>query len=79
MILTMPTKSRVDTDKLFSNLQDLRNIMDDYTFIDDEQEEAIRQFFQNFSIERRTALKERFISLWNVLGETSTKGFPVNP
>lgn len=61
-------KNKVDTDKLFSNLQDLRNIMDDYTFIDDEQEEAIRQFFQNFSIERRTALKERFISLWDVLG-----------
>ena len=67
-------KNKVDTDKLFSNLQDLRNIMDDYTFIDDEQEEAIRQFFQNFSIERRTALKERFISLWDVLGITY-KGF----
>ena len=67
-------KNKVDTDKLFSNLQDLRNIMDDYTFIDDEQEEAIRQFFQNFSIERRTALKERFISLWNVLGNIY-KGF----
>ena len=67
-------KNKVDTNKLFSNLQDLRNIMDDYTFIDDEQEEAIRQFFQNFSIERRTALKERFISLWDVLGNIY-KGF----
>ena len=67
-------KNKVDTDKLFSNLQDLRNIMDDYTFIDDEQEEAIRQFFQDFSIERRTALKERFISLWDVLGNIY-KGF----
>ena len=67
-------KNKVDTDELFSNLQDLRNIMDDYTFIDDEQEEAIRQFFQNFSIERRTALKERFISLWDVLGNIY-KGF----
>lgn len=67
-------KNKVDTDKLFSNLQDLRNIKDDYTFIDDEQEEAIRQFFQNFSIERRTALKERFISLWDVLGNIY-KGF----
>ena len=67
-------KNMVDTDKLFSNLQDLRNIMDDYTFIDDEQEEAIQQFFQNFSIERRTALKERFISMWDVLGNIY-KGF----
>ena len=58
----------VDADKLFSNLQDLKNLMDDYEFLDKEQEEAIQQFFQNFSIERRTALKEKFISLWDKLG-----------
>ena len=58
-------KNLVDADRLFSNLQDLKNIMDDYDFLDSEQEEAIRQFFQNFSIERRTQLKEKFISLWD--------------
>ena len=58
----------VDADKLFSNLQDLKNLMDDYEFLDKEQEEAIQQFFQNFSIERRTELKEKFISLWDKLG-----------
>ena len=61
-------KNMVDADKLFSNLQDLKNLMDDYEFLDKEQEEAIQQFFQNFSIERRTALKEKFISLWDKLG-----------
>ena len=61
-------KNLVDADKLFSNLQDLKNLMDDYEFLDKEQEEAIRQFFQNFSIERRTVLKEKFISLWDKLG-----------
>ena len=61
-------KNMVDADKLFSNLQDLKNLMDDYEFLDEEQEEAIRQFFQNFSIERRTELKEKFISLWDKLG-----------
>lgn len=61
-------KNLVDADRLFSNLQDLKNIMDDYDFLDTEQEEAIRQFFQNFSIERRTQLKEKFISLWDTLG-----------
>ena len=60
-------KNMVDADKLFSNLQDLKNLMDDYEFLDEEQEEAIRQFFQNFSIERRTELKEKFISLWDKL------------
>lgn len=60
-------KNMVDADKLFSNLQDLKNLMDDYDFLDKEQEEAIRQFFQNFSIERRTELKAKFISLWDKL------------
>ncbi len=60
-------KNLVDADRLFSNLQDLKNIMDDYDFLDKEQEEAIRQFFQNFSIEKRTQLKDKFISLWDKL------------
>lgn len=62
-------KNLVDANRLFSNLQDLRNIMEIPDYLDSEQEEAIRQFFQNFSIERRTELKERFISLWDKLGE----------
>lgn len=61
-------KNLVDADKLFSNLQALKNLMDDYEFLDKEQEEAIQQFFQNFSIERRTELKNKFISLWDKLG-----------
>lgn len=61
-------KNLVDTTKLFTNLQDLRAMMDDYTFMDEEQEAAIRQFFRNFSIEQRTVLKEKFISLWDVQG-----------
>lgn len=62
-------KNLVDAERLFTNLQDLKNMMDDYNFINKEQEEAIRQFFQNFSIEKRTELKEKFISLWDKLGD----------
>ena len=62
-------KNLVDAGKLFSNLQDLKNIMDSYDFLDKEQEEAIQQFFQNFSIDKRTQLKEKFISLWDRLGD----------
>ena len=62
-------KNLVDTTQMFRNLQDLHALMEDYTFMDKEKEEAIRQFFQNFSIERRTQLKERFISLWDALGD----------
>ncbi|KAA6316596.1 ATP-dependent helicase/deoxyribonuclease subunit B, partial [termite gut metagenome] len=55
-------------DKLFTNLQNLKNIGNDYNFLSKEQEEAVRLFFKNFSIERHTELKERFLSLWNKLG-----------
>ena len=61
-------KNMVATDQLFNNLQDLRAYMNDFTFMDAEQEAAIQQFFRNFSIEKRTILKERFISMWDVLG-----------
>lgn len=62
-------KNLVRADRLFTNLQDLKNLMDDYDFLDKEKEEAIRQFFQNFSIEKRTELKAKFISLWDKLGD----------
>lgn len=62
-------KNLADADKLFTNLQDLKNIMDDYDFLDKNQEEAIQQFFRNFSIEKRTELKKKFISLWDKLGD----------
>ena len=61
-------KNLVEADRLFGNLQDLKNIMDIPDYLDKEQEEAIREFFQNFSIERRTELKKKFISLWDKLG-----------
>lgn len=60
-------KNLVDADRLFTNLQDLKEIMADYTFLDKEQEGAIQQFFQNFSLEKRTELKQKFIVLWDKL------------
>ena len=66
-------KNLARSSDLFSNLKELKNIMDDLSYMNPEQEAAIQQFFQNFSIERRTVLKERFISLWDVLGEIYTQ------
>ena len=60
-------KNLVDADRLFGNLQDLKNIMDIPDYLSQEQEEAIQEFFRNFSIEKRTELKEKFISLWDKL------------
>lgn len=62
-------KNLVDAERLFTNLQELKEIMNDYDFLDEEQEEAIQQFFQNFSLEKQTVLKDKFISLWDKLGE----------
>ena len=59
----------MDADRLFGNLQDLKNIMDIPDYLSQEQEEAIQEFFRNFSIEKRTELKEKFISLWDKLGD----------
>lgn len=57
-------KNLVDTQRLFSNLQELHALSQDNSFLTPEQQEAINQFFSNFSPEKRTLLKERFISLW---------------
>ncbi len=62
-------KNMVHTDELFRNLQELHALMDDFSFMNKEQEEAIQQFFENFSIDKRTVLKDKFLSLWDVLGE----------
>lgn len=65
-------KNLVDADKLFRNLKELNEIMDDFDFLDEEQRAAIQQFFSNFSIEKRTELKERFASIWHALGDIYT-------
>lgn len=65
-------KNLVDSEKLFSNLRDLKDL-EDIHYLDEEQEEAIKEFFKNFSIEKRTELKDKFISMWNILGKIYTQ------
>ena len=60
-------KNMADTHALFSNLKDLNELMDNYDFLEEGQKEALSQFFHNFSINQVTELKQRFISMWNVL------------
>ncbi len=66
-------KNMADTKALFSNLKDLNALMDDYDFLEEGQKEALSQFFRNFSIDRVTELKQRYISLWDVLGDIYTE------
>ena len=66
-------KNMADTHALFSNLKNLNELMDNYDFLEEGQKEALSQFFHNFSINQVTELKQRFISMWNVLGDIYTE------
>ncbi len=61
-------KNCVDAERLFRNLRELHQLIDDHSYLTPEQEEALRMFFHNFSIEKETVLKERFLNLWDALG-----------
>lgn len=59
-------------DKIFTNMKDL----DDLTSLDylsEEQREAIAHYFGIFEVESDTALKKRFLSIWNLLYPTYEK------
>lgn len=66
-------KNLVKTDTLFNNLKDLNALMDDFDFLEEGQKEALSQFFRNFSIDQVTELKQRFISIWDVLKDIYTR------
>ena len=66
-------KNLANTQALFSNLKDLNALTDNYDFLEEGQKEALAQFFRNFSIDRVTELKQRFISIWDTLGDIYTR------
>ena len=61
-------KNLVDATTLFRNLQGLQELGQGADFLTEEQVEAIREFFGDFSPENTTQLKEKFVSIWNHLG-----------
>lgn len=60
-------KNLADAKKLFLNIKEQAEYYDDLSHLDDDKQMAIQQFFQNFSIDNLTELKERFIALWDSL------------
>ncbi len=58
-------KHMAPADKIFHNVHDLQSISTD--FLTEEQEEALRNFFKNFSKEGNTIIKERFLRLWDIM------------
>ena len=53
-------------DKLFRNIEEL-NALNDLDFLSEQQIDAIQTFFENFDPKRQTELKQRFLSVWNLL------------
>lgn len=60
-------KNMADADKVFANLQNLHEL-DDVSYLTDEQKAIIHKFFNNFSEEQNTELKQRFLKLWSHFG-----------
>ena len=58
-------KHLAPADKIFANVYDLHAIQEDY--LTPEQETALKEFFSNFSRERNTELKRRFLRLWEIM------------
>lgn len=61
-------KNMASADHVFANLADLHEL-DDISYLTDEQRAIISQFFSNFTEDKNTELKERFIKLWQHLAD----------
>ena len=58
-------KYLVNPEHLFTNVSDLRNLQDDYSYLTDTQREAIQRFIRHFLAPG--TYKERFLEIWRIL------------
>lgn len=65
-------KHLAPAERLFSNIQAIKE-MDGSTYLSEAQEEALRRFFEGFSIEGNSKLKERFLQMWNRMSDIYTR------
>lgn len=56
----------VNPKALFSNVSDLEALTS-FDFLTEEQEQAIRLFFNSFNVEGKTKLHEIFLGMWNIM------------
>jgi RecB family exonuclease len=57
----------VDASQIFTNIRDIHEIDAKYDTLSEEQIKIIRQYWQNFSPEKKSKEKEQFLKLWNIL------------
>lgn len=58
-------KHLADAHRIFRNVYELAELTD--TELDSDDEKVIQQFFANFTQDRRTDLKDRFLEIWNIM------------
>ena len=61
-------KNMADANKVFCNLRDLHEL-DDVSYLSPEQVETLKLFFSNFSEDKTTELKKRFLKIWSRFGD----------
>ena len=61
-------KNMADANKVFCNLRDLHEL-DDVSYLSPEQVETLKLFFSNFSEDKTTELKKRFMKIWSRFGD----------
>ena len=61
-------KNMADAKKVFCNLRDLHEL-DDVSYLSPEQVETLKIFFSNFSEDKTTELKKRFMKIWSRFGD----------
>lgn len=63
-------KNCVEADKLFVNLSDIKEVESRFDYLSPEQRKLLAQFFAGLNnADERTELKQRFIELWQVMGD----------
>lgn len=63
-------KYLVDARSLFRNISDFKDIRDDYSYLTDNQRNAIQSFLSHFrdtEAEDESSVKTRFLGIWNIL------------
>ncbi len=61
-------KHMADAKSVFSNVYDLQQL-DSLDYLTEEQAETLKNFFQHFSLEGNSILKERFLRIWSRMYE----------
>lgn len=58
---------QVDAKQLFTNLKDIKDLDDDYSYLTEDQKAAIKRFWSSFETNDKTTYENRFISIWEQL------------